>query len=311
VITPLPAPGEEQKLPKRRVARVETKPAGAKLSRRQEEAILALLVHGTVEEAAHAVKLSPQTLYRWKKLPHFDAAWREARKARTKQGLGRLQKASGVAVTKLIRIVHDPAAPRNARLKAADILLSCRKGVVATEEIGARVWALTKKRRMVKLPIVKTDTSKSPIIVPTASSRTGHGAKFRRRHEEAIMALLTRPNMEEAARSAKIGTTTLYRWVKEPEFASAYHEARLAAFGKAGARLEQAAPIAVSAILAALADPAASPFEQVRACELILKHATGAVEDDIEEWMVALTRAQSASGSRSGKSLAFGAIGSS
>jgi len=39
----------------------------------------------------------------------------------------------------------------------------------------------------------------------------GHGAKFGRKKEEAIAALLTQRNIEEAARTAGIGTQTLLR----------------------------------------------------------------------------------------------------
>ena len=37
----------------------------------------------------------------------------------------------------------------------------------------------------------------------------GHGAKFGRKQEEAIAALLTQRNIEEAARAAGIATSTL------------------------------------------------------------------------------------------------------
>ena len=45
----------------------------------------------------------------------------------------------------------------------------------------------------------------------------GHGAKFGRKKEQAIAALLTEPNAKEAARVAGIGSATLLRWLKEPE----------------------------------------------------------------------------------------------
>jgi transposase-like protein len=48
----------------------------------------------------------------------------------------------------------------------------------------------------------------------------GHGTKFERKKEEAIAALLTQRNIEEAARVAKIGTNTLLRWLQLPEFQS-------------------------------------------------------------------------------------------
>jgi len=46
--------------------------------------------------------------------------------------------------------------------------------------------------------------------------KAGHGSKFGRKKEEAIAALLTQRNVEEAARVAEIGTQTLYRWMKDP-----------------------------------------------------------------------------------------------
>ena len=57
------------------------------------------------------------------------------------------------------------------------------------------------------------------------------GSKFTRKMEEAIAALLTQRNVEEAARTAGIGTQTMLRWLKIPEFQTAYREARRAAFG--------------------------------------------------------------------------------
>ncbi len=47
---------------------------------------------------------------------------------------------------------------------------------------------------------------------------TGHGAKFGRKKEEAIVALLTQRNVEEAARAVGISTRTLLRWLQVPDF---------------------------------------------------------------------------------------------
>jgi hypothetical protein len=49
----------------------------------------------------------------------------------------------------------------------------------------------------------------------------GHGSKFGRKKEEAITALLTQRNVEEAARAAGIGTQALTRRLKLPEFQAA------------------------------------------------------------------------------------------
>jgi hypothetical protein len=55
---------------------------------------------------------------------------------------------------------------------------------------------------------------------------TGHGAKFGRKMERAISALLTRPNIEDAARVAGLGEKTLRRWMREPHFNAEYLRAR-------------------------------------------------------------------------------------
>jgi hypothetical protein len=49
----------------------------------------------------------------------------------------------------------------------------------------------------------------------------GRRSRFGRKKEAAIAALLTQRNVEEAARVAEVGTQTLYRWMKEPEFQAA------------------------------------------------------------------------------------------
>jgi transposase-like protein len=54
----------------------------------------------------------------------------------------------------------------------------------------------------------------------------GHGAKFSRKKEEAVAALLTARNIEEAARVVGVATSTLLRWQKIPDFQDAYREAK-------------------------------------------------------------------------------------
>lgn len=54
--------------------------SGAKLDQKQEEAIVALLTHRNIEEAARAIDVAPSTLFRWLKDPDFDGAYREARR---------------------------------------------------------------------------------------------------------------------------------------------------------------------------------------------------------------------------------------
>ena len=65
----------------------------------------------------------------------------------------------------------------------------------------------------------------------------GHGAKFGRKKEEVIAALLTQRNIEEAAKAIGVSTKTLLRWTKDPEFDAAYRQALRTAYGQAVARL--------------------------------------------------------------------------
>jgi transposase-like protein len=67
----------------------------------------------------------------------------------------------------------------------------------------------------------------------------GHGAKFGRKKEEAIIALLTQRNTEEAARAIGIGSATLLRWLQIPEFQAAFRAAKWAAYSQSIARLHQ------------------------------------------------------------------------
>ena len=64
----------------------------------------------------------------------------------------------------------------------------------------------------------------------------GHGSKFDRKKEEAIAALLTQRNIDEAAKAIGVSPTTLVSWMKLPEFDAAYREARRLAFRQSVSR---------------------------------------------------------------------------
>jgi hypothetical protein len=120
----------------------------------------------------------------------------------------------------------------------------------------------------------------------------GHGAKFGRKKEEAIAALLVQRNVEEAARSIGVATQTLVRWMKVPEFQTAYREARRAAFSQATARLQQAMSAAVTTLLKLAVDPNAPAAVKARAAYYIVTLATKAMEtDDIDARVLAFERA--------------------
>ena len=120
----------------------------------------------------------------------------------------------------------------------------------------------------------------------------GHGAKLGRKQEEAIAALLSQRNIDEAARAAGVGARTLLCWMKLPEFDSAYRAARRLAFGQSIARLQQATTAAATTLLKVMVDPATPASTKVRAADSVLGHAAKAIEiEDIEARVTELERA--------------------
>ena len=122
----------------------------------------------------------------------------------------------------------------------------------------------------------------------------GHGSKFKRQKEAAILALLTNRSIEEAARAARIGSATLVRWLKQEDFDTEYREARRTAFLQSIARLQQVSSAAVSLMMKMLADPNAPAAVRVRAADSVLKHAQYGIEvEDIDARVRDLERARS------------------
>ena len=120
----------------------------------------------------------------------------------------------------------------------------------------------------------------------------GHGTQFGRKKEQAIAALLTHRNIEEAAKSVGISTNTLLNWMKLQEFDTAYREARRKAFGQSIARLQQGTSAAATTLLKTLIDSATPASVKVRAAEAIFSHAAKAIEiEDIEARVAQLERA--------------------
>ena len=115
---------------------------GTKFGRKKEEAIAALLSHRTLEVASRAVGITPNTLMRWQKEPEFQTSYREARRAAFGQCIARLQQASGVAVTVLLKVLADPATPASVKVRAVDSVLSHAAKAIEIEEIEARVAVL-------------------------------------------------------------------------------------------------------------------------------------------------------------------------
>ena len=119
------------------------KRSGEKLSHKHEQAIAALLSEATVTAAADKVGVSEVTVYRWLKLPHFLAAYRETRRQAVEKGLAQIQQASWAASTTLIRLLG--ADSDSVRLRAAQTILDQANKGVELVDFDQRLAALEQK----------------------------------------------------------------------------------------------------------------------------------------------------------------------
>ena len=113
-----------------------------KLSRKQQEAIVALLSTRSVEDAARSCNTPARTLYRWLKERDFDAAYRAAKKAAYGQSIARLHHLSSAAVSTLGKVMLDPATPAATKVRAADSILNHTVNAIETEDHEARLSEL-------------------------------------------------------------------------------------------------------------------------------------------------------------------------
>ena len=119
-----------------------------------------------------------------------------------------------------------------------------------------------------------------------------HNSMLGRKQEQTIAALLTQRNLDEAAKAAGISMRTLMRWLKLPEFQTAYREARRTAYSQAVAKLQQGATAAATTLLKVMLDQGTPASVKVRAAECVMNHSSKAVEiEDVEFRVAELERA--------------------
>jgi hypothetical protein len=115
---------------------------GEKLSRKQDQAITALVTCASITEAAAQSGLAEVTLRRWLKQDDFQTAYREARRAVVQHAIVAVQRATGEAVETLRGVMHDAEAPASARVSAAKSILDTAVKAVELEDLEARIAAL-------------------------------------------------------------------------------------------------------------------------------------------------------------------------
>ena len=115
---------------------------GEKLSRKQDQAITALVTCASITEAAAQCGVADVTLCRWLKQDGFQAAYREARRAVVQHAITQVQRATGEAVETLRSVMQDADAPASARVSAAKAILETAVKAVELEDLEARIAAL-------------------------------------------------------------------------------------------------------------------------------------------------------------------------
>lgn len=121
---------------------------------------------------------------------------------------------------------------------------------------------------------------------------TGAEEKLTPKKEAAILALLSARGIEDAARTVNVPPSTLYRWLKEPTFNTAYRKAKRTAFGQAVSRLQQGTSAAAATMLKLMVDPGVPASTRLRAADCVFTHAKNAIEiEEIEARVAALEQA--------------------
>lgn len=112
---------------------------GEKLSRKQEQAIAALLSEPTLKDAADKIDIGETTLWRWLQMDEFDRRYKEARRQVVIQAIAQLQQATGEAVEALREVMNDIESPASTRVSAARTILDIALKAVEVEDLAARI----------------------------------------------------------------------------------------------------------------------------------------------------------------------------
>jgi len=108
----------------------------------------------------------------------------------------------------------------------------------------------------------------------------GHGEKFSRKQEAAIIALLNAPTIVEASKLVRVGEATLWRWLQDEKFQQAYQEAKRKALSVAIGTLQQASGKAVETLRSIAIDANAPCSARVSAARTIIEVGLKAKETE-------------------------------
>jgi transposase-like protein len=252
---------------------------GAELSAGKQRAIDALLVHPSVEEAARVAGVEYKVLMRWMKEPDFKDALGAGQLAEYRQSMRLLRQGMLAAAATIVKIMQSGATPAR-RLKAARIVLRLAPDVLAMQAFAAQVG---KAESAAGAEAPARERARSPI--------RGHGARFPRKKDKAVAALLTQRSVAEAARAVGVARSTLCQWMEEPAFDARLRAAAGSAFGPATRILLLSVNYARS-LLHSLLDPAIPDATRLEAAVCYFNAGKALEKEDLGAHMAPLEPAE-------------------
>ena len=93
-----------------------------------------------------------------------------------------------------------------------------------------------------------------------------------RKKQRAIVALLVNATVKDAAKEARIGYTTLIRWMQEPDFKAELRHAQSEQLGHATARLSGELTAAIATLSKIHKDDSQPASARVRAAALVMDY---------------------------------------
>ena len=116
-----------------------------RLTRKQEQAIVALVSHRTIEDAAKSGGIGKTTIFKWLQDESFQNAYREARSQVVRHAIAQAQSACSGAVTVLEDVMNSFNSPASTKVSAAKAIIETSLKTVEMEDILARIERLEKR----------------------------------------------------------------------------------------------------------------------------------------------------------------------
>lgn len=115
---------------------------GEKRTRKQQQAIAALLTEPTMAEAAARCGISEKTLWRWSHNPEFAARFREARNRTLEAAINKLCSSTYQAAAVLLEVSTNKRASSSSRVSAARAIFEIAVKAQEFHELENRVAEL-------------------------------------------------------------------------------------------------------------------------------------------------------------------------